>query len=97
MPAPDGAPVRFVLAIPPVSERGELERAAREVVAVHGDIHDSAFDICAAEFADEVSETFGDGDASRRDADDGELGEVGIALDDFVRDPFEGFFDGCRV
>lgn len=36
VPAPDGAPVRFVLAIPPVSERGELERAAREVAVLAG-------------------------------------------------------------
>lgn len=36
VPAPEGAPVRFVLAIPPVSERAELEHAAREVAVLAG-------------------------------------------------------------
>ena len=61
---------------------------------MHGDIDDAGEDAHAAELRDERREPLGDLHAARGDADERDAGEVGIALDDLVRDAPEGALDG---
>ena len=60
-----------------------------EIVAVHRDVHHAGLDLGAAKLPDERRQFFRDNHAARRDADDGELRSVRVALDDFVRDALE--------
>ena len=57
-----------------------------QVVAVHGDIDNADCRLRLLDLPDESGEAPGDLDAARRDADQRDAAEVGIPLDDFVRD-----------
>ena len=68
-----------------------------QVVSVHGDIDGAQLDAHFPDLLDESGEVPGDGNSARRDADERDVGEGGIALDDFVRDPADGALDGLGV
>ena len=68
-----------------------------QIVAVHGDIDHAGEGLRAAKFREVGGEPSGDFDAARGDADERDFGEVGIALDDLVRDALETALDGRAV
>ena len=59
------------------------------VVAVEGDVDRAERDLLPAPLLDQRREPLGERDAARVDADEGELGQVVVALDDLVRDARE--------
>jgi hypothetical protein len=61
-----------------------------DVVAVKGDIESPERDLPARELRDQAAETLCQGDASRVDADERGAVEVGVPLDDLVRDAGDG-------
>jgi hypothetical protein len=56
------------------------------VVAVEGDVQLAEGDLAAAQLLDPATQALREGHAARVDADEGDRGEVGVALDDLVRD-----------
>ena len=68
-----------------------------DVVAMHRDIDDAEVRADLLEGLDVRGDAAGDLDAARGDADDADAGEIGIALDDLVRDAPQGAVDGLRV
>ncbi len=64
--------------------------ACSDVVAVHRDIDHPGRDAHLFDRLDVGRDAPRQLDAARRDADQNERGKVGIALDDFVRDPPQG-------
>jgi hypothetical protein len=75
-----------------------------DVVAVEGDVQLAEGDLGAGELGDAAAQPLGERDAARVDPDERDPGEVGIALDDLVRDPRDRLRDrlgiedsrGCR-
>jgi hypothetical protein len=57
------------------------------VVAVKGDVELAEGDLRAAQLLDALPQPLRKGDAARVDADERDALQVGVALDDFVRDP----------
>ena len=74
-----------------------LAAADVDVVAVEGDVERPQRDLRAGELPDQRSQPLGDGDAPRVDADEGDLLEVGVALDDLVGDAMERAVERLRV
>ena len=68
-----------------------------EVVAVHGHIHHPSENLHAAELPNERRKPARNFHPARRNPDERDLREVGIALNDLVRDAPEGAFDGRGV
>ena len=60
-----------------------------QIGAVHGDIDDPRKDADRFDLLDEVGEALGNVDAAQGNADQGDFGEVWIALDDLVREPLQ--------
>ncbi len=71
--------------------------AHEHVVAVEGDVDRADRDLDTRALLDERAQAVRDRDAAGVDADERELIEIGIALDQLVRDPGEGALDGCGV
>jgi hypothetical protein len=57
-----------------------------DVVAVEGDVQLAERDLRAAQLLDPAPQSLSERHAARVDPDQGDLGEVGVALDDLVRD-----------
>jgi hypothetical protein len=57
-----------------------------DVVAVEGDVELPEDDLGAAQLFDPPAQALRQRDAARVDTDEGDLGEIGIALGDLVRD-----------
>jgi hypothetical protein len=83
---------------------GRLAAAHVDVVAVKGDVELAEGDLDAAQLLDPPTQPLRERHAARVDADERDLAEVGIALDDLVRDPRDRLRDrlgiedgrGCR-
>jgi hypothetical protein len=58
-----------------------------DVVAVERDVQLAERDLGARQLGDAAAQALGDRDAARVDADEGDALELGIPLDDLVRDP----------
>src|SRR5205085_555767 len=69
-------------------QRG-LAAAHLDVVAVEGDVDGAELDLDARELGDQPAQALRERDAARVDADEREPLEVGVALDQLVRDPLE--------
>ena len=67
------------------------------VVAVEGDVDGAELDLLPAPLLDQAGEPLGDRDAAGVDADEGDLAEVVVALDDLVRDPRERALEAFGV
>jgi pyrimidine operon attenuation protein/uracil phosphoribosyltransferase len=67
-----------------------LNLAGDGVVAVERDVDGAEPDLLPAPLLDQGGEPLRDRDAAGVDADQGDLGQVGVALDDLVGDPREG-------
>jgi hypothetical protein len=70
---------------------------AGQVVAVERDVDRAERDVGAFVRADRLADTGRERVTARADADDGESGEVTVALDDLVRDPRDGAADVVRT
>jgi hypothetical protein len=68
-----------------------------DVVAVEGDVELAEGDLRAAQVLDPPAEALRERHAARVDADEGDLGEVGVALHDLVRDPRDRLRDRLDV
>src|SRR6476469_6210454 len=64
-----------------------LAAADVDVVAVEGDVELPERDLRAGEFLDALAQPLCERDSARVDANEGDPAEVGVALDDLVRDP----------
>ena len=58
-----------------------------DVVAVEGDVDRAEIGRCAGALFDQSSQTVRERHAAGLDADERDAGEIGICLDDLVRDP----------
>jgi hypothetical protein len=67
------------------------------VVAVEGDVELAEGDLGAAQLLDPPAQPLRERDAARVDADESDLGEVGVALDDLVRDPRQRLRDRLGI
>ena len=76
---------------------GRLAPAHVDVVAVKGDVELAEGDLRAAQVLDALPQPLRERDAARVDADEGDLREVGVALDDLVRDPRQRLRDRVGV
>jgi hypothetical protein len=65
---------------------GRLAGPDVDVVAVEGDVELAERDLRAGELGDPAAQALGERDAARVDADEGDALELGVALDDLVRD-----------
>jgi hypothetical protein len=74
-----------------------LSRADVDVVAVEGDVQLAEGDLGAGQLGDPAAQALGDRDAARVDADERDPLEVGIALDDLVRDPRQRALDRLAI
>ena len=68
---------------------GGAAAADEHVVAMEGDVDGADVDLDARALGDERAQAVGERDAARVDADERERVEVGVALDQLVRDPGE--------
>jgi hypothetical protein len=68
-----------------------------DVVAVEGDVELAEGDLGAAQLLDAPAQTLREWHAARVDPDDSDPGEVGVALDDLVRDPRDRLRDRLGV
>jgi hypothetical protein len=76
---------------------GRLARADVDVVAVKRDVELAERDLGSAQLGDPAAEPLRDRDAARVDPDQGDPLEVGVALDDLVRDPRERALDRLGI
>jgi hypothetical protein len=76
---------------------GRLARAHVDVVAVESDVELAERDLGAGELGDAAAQALRERDAARVDADECHALEVGIALDDLVRDPRQRALDRLGV
>jgi hypothetical protein len=76
---------------------GRFAAADVDVVAVEGDVQLPERDLRAGELLDALAQPLRERDAARVDADEGDLREVGVALDDLVRDPRQRLRDRVGV
>jgi hypothetical protein len=76
---------------------GRLARANVDVVAVEGDVELAEGDLGAAQLGDPAAQPLSDGYAAGVDADERDLLELGIALDDLVRDPRQRALDRLGI
>ena len=68
-----------------------------DVVAVERDVELAERDLATCEVGDPPSQTLGERDAARMDADQRDLVELGVPFDDLVGDPGERPVDGLAV
>jgi hypothetical protein len=64
---------------------------------VEGDVELAEGDLHAAQLLDATAQPLGQRDATRVDADERDLGQVGVPLDDLVRDPRQRLADRLGV
>src|ERR687895_129762 len=67
-----------------------LSPAHVDVVAVEGDVDAAGLDLAAAELLDQTAQALRQRHAARVDADERDRVEIGVPLDDLVRDPRQG-------
>jgi hypothetical protein len=68
-----------------------------DVVAVEGDVELAEGDLRAAQLLDPPAQALRERDAARVDPDEGDLREVGVALDELVRDPRQRLRDRLGI
>jgi hypothetical protein len=68
-----------------------------DVVAMERDVELAESDLGARKLGDPPPQPLRERHAARVDADEGDLAEVGIALDDFVRDPRQRLGDRLGI
>jgi hypothetical protein len=76
---------------------GRLSAADLDVVPVKGDVDGAECELIVREVGDQPAQAVCERDAARVDADEGNLFQVGITLDDLVRDPGERPVDRLAV
>ena len=76
---------------------GRLAGADVDVVAVEGDVELTEGDLGARELGDPPAQALGDRDATRVDPDQRDVLELGVALDDLVRDPRQRALDRLGI
>ena len=76
---------------------GRLAAADVDVVAVEGDVELAERDLGAGELADPPAQALRERHAARVDADERDPRQVGVALDDLVRDPGERLLDRLGI
>jgi hypothetical protein len=76
---------------------GRLAAAHVDVVAVKGDVELAEGDLRAAQLLDPPPQPLRERHAAGVDPDEGDLGEVGVALHDLVRDPRQRFRDRLGI
>ena len=74
-----------------------LAAAHLDVVAVEGDVDGAERDLGAGELLDQPPQPLGEGDAARVDADERDLVEPLVALDDLVGDAVKGALERLCV
>jgi hypothetical protein len=74
-----------------------LAAADVDVVAVEGDVELPERDLRAGELLDALAQPLCERDSARVDADEGDPAEVGVPLDDLVRDPGQRLRDRVGV
>jgi hypothetical protein len=77
--------------------RGRLAGADVDVVAVERDVELAERHLGARQRVDPPAQTLSERDAPRVDADESDPSEVGVPLDDLVRDPRQGPLDRLGV
>jgi hypothetical protein len=70
---------------------------AHQVVAVERDVESAGRQVVAGDLAQRAGDALGDRHAAAADADQGEVFDALVALDDFVGDAGEGAADAVRV
>jgi hypothetical protein len=68
-----------------------------DVVAVEGDVELAERDLGAGQLLDAAAQALGERDAARVDADEGDALEIGVPLDDLVRDPRQRSLDRLGI
>jgi hypothetical protein len=68
-----------------------------DVVAVEGDVELAEGDLGAGELRDPPAQPLRERDATRVDADERDLRQVGVTLDDLVRDPRDRLRDRLGI
>jgi hypothetical protein len=68
-----------------------------DVVAMEGDVELAEGDLRAAQLLDAAAQPLGQRDATRVDADERDPGQVGVPLDDLMRDPRQRLADRLGV
>ena len=74
-----------------------LSPAHANVVAVEGDVDGAELDLPARQLRDQVAQALGQRDAARVDADERDALQIGVRLDDLVRDAREAALDRLAV
>jgi hypothetical protein len=74
-----------------------LAGANMDVVSMERDVQLAEGDPGAGQLLDAAAQPLGDRDTARMDADQGDALEVGVALDDLVRDPGERALDRLGI
>jgi hypothetical protein len=74
-----------------------LAAADVDVVPMEGDVELAEGDLGSAQLRDPAAQPLGERNAARVDADERDAAEVGVALDDLVRDPRQRAFDRLGV
>jgi hypothetical protein len=67
------------------------------VIAVEGDVELAEGDLGPLQLGDPAPQSLRERDPARVYADEGDTFEVGVALDDLVRDPRQGALDRCGI